>query len=315
LNSPFFPAKLLLFGEYSIVIGGRGLAVPLPLYGGTLGIATPAVMRQSQGIRESNDRIRELKDYLQQLQADNALLCNFNFPLFEAHVASGLYFNATIPAGYGLGSSGSLCAAVYQSYAHQPIVYEHTFSGHNLPQLRSIFAQMEAFFHGASSGIDPLVCYLKQPLLISSNTQMETAYLATIKEQPFRLFLYDTGSPRPAHAHLVPLFVSKTQDAHFKELCQLQLNLFNNNCITALFEGKAQDLVTNFERLSLFQLEHFLPMIPDAVIPLWQQGLHTGQYYLKLCGAGGGGFMLGFSLHPHATEQLLGKNKVQWLEW
>jgi mevalonate kinase len=34
-------------------------------------------------------------------------------------------------------------------------------------------------------------------------------------------------------------------------------------------------------------------MIPQSFQDLWQQGLDEGHFALKLCGAGGGGFLLG----------------------
>ena len=36
-------------------------------------------------------------------------------------------------------------------------------------------------------------------------------------------------------------------------------------------------------------------MIPEAFRKIWQYGLETHSYYLKLCGSGGGGFLLGFT--------------------
>ena len=35
------------------------------------------------------------------------------------------------------------------------------------------------------------------------------------------------------------------------------------------------------------------PMIPFELRELWMQGLESKDFYLKICGAGGGGFMLG----------------------
>ena len=33
-------------------------------------------------------------------------------------------------------------------------------------------------------------------------------------------------------------------------------------------------------------------MIPDFLLEKWQDGLKSENYFLKICGAGGGGFML-----------------------
>jgi mevalonate kinase len=36
-------------------------------------------------------------------------------------------------------------------------------------------------------------------------------------------------------------------------------------------------------------------MIPAKFHDLWKQGIETNDYYLKLCGSGGGGYILGFT--------------------
>jgi mevalonate kinase len=36
-------------------------------------------------------------------------------------------------------------------------------------------------------------------------------------------------------------------------------------------------------------------MIPQNFQSLWQRGIETNDYYLKLCGSGGGGYILGFT--------------------
>ena len=36
-------------------------------------------------------------------------------------------------------------------------------------------------------------------------------------------------------------------------------------------------------------------MIPDEFHDLWKKGIDSGSYFLKLCGSGGGGSILGFA--------------------
>ena len=36
-------------------------------------------------------------------------------------------------------------------------------------------------------------------------------------------------------------------------------------------------------------------MIPDQFQSIWKKGIESGDYYLKLCGSGGGGYILGFT--------------------
>ena len=54
-------------------------------------------------------------------------------------------------------------------------------------------------------------------------------------------------------------------------------------------------LFKNIKSLSTLVLQNFQPMIPDSFHDIWLQGIESNEYYLKLCGSGGGGFMLGFT--------------------
>ena len=51
----------------------------------------------------------------------------------------------------------------------------------------------------------------------------------------------------------------------------------------------------NIKKLSKVVLTNFKPMIPAAFHKVWEQGLLSNDYYLKLCGSGGGGYILGFT--------------------
>jgi mevalonate kinase len=47
--------------------------------------------------------------------------------------------------------------------------------------------------------------------------------------------------------------------------------------------------------LSAQQLAHFSEMIPENIVEFWKKGLESDNFKIKLCGAGGGGFLLGFA--------------------
>ena len=48
-------------------------------------------------------------------------------------------------------------------------------------------------------------------------------------------------------------------------------------------------------------------MIPNQFQSVWKKGIDSGDYYLKLCGSGGGGFILGFTRdYKRAQSQLKG---------
>jgi mevalonate kinase len=52
-------------------------------------------------------------------------------------------------------------------------------------------------------------------------------------------------------------------------------------------------------------------MIPDHFQELWQKGLETNAYYLKLCGSGGGGFVLGFTKDIEMAKSMLPDHTLQ----
>lgn len=47
------------------------------------------------------------------------------------------------------------------------------------------------------------------------------------------------------------------------------------------------------------------PMVPNGFEQVWEQGLKTDDYYLKLCGSGGGGMILGFTWNMDKTKEIL----------
>jgi len=63
--------------------------------------------------------------------------------------------------------------------------------------------------------------------------------------------------------------------------------------------------------LSKVVLKHFKPMIPDSFHHLWKQGIESNDYYLKLCGSGGGGYILGFTEDYQKTQKLLKDYKLE----
>jgi mevalonate kinase len=84
-----------------------------------------------------------------------------------------MYFDSSIPQGYGIGSSGALVAAIYDQYATDKITVLENLTQEKLLKLKKIFGRMESYFHGTSSGLDPLNSYLSIPILINSAESIE----------------------------------------------------------------------------------------------------------------------------------------------
>jgi len=304
-----FSSKILLFGEYSIIQHSMGLAVPYELFYGQLMFRK--VSQASPRVQTSNREIKSFANHLSELESRGEALTHFDLTSLEFDLAQGLFFESTIPQGFGVGSSGALTASLYDRYAREKVEVNGMPSPEKVNQLKRIFAQMEAHFHGSSSGFDPLICYLNRPLLIRGKGQIEvTAIPEFPKQGTGAIFLLDTARPRRTEP-LVHLFLEKCKNEAFKSLCKNQLAAYNDSCITHVLNADIKRLAKDIKKLSAFQQEHFKPMIPPLFRKLWDEGLQTGDYTLKLCGAGGGGFLLGFTENFDRAKQLLQGHQIR----
>ena len=75
----------------------------------------------------------------------------------------------------------------------------------------------------------------------------------------------------------------------------LRMEYCNGGDVYDFLKGNVTSLFANVKSLSKIVLKNFKPMIPDAFHKVWKNGINTNDYYLKLCGSGGGGFILGFA--------------------
>src|SRR5699024_9525022 len=169
MKGPLFYSKILLFGEYGIIKDSKGLSIPYNFYNGALKIESDL----SEKKKQSNESLARFADYLSELESDVFPELSFDIEGMREDVRNGLYFDSSIPQGYGIGSSGALVAAVYDKYANNKITVLENLTRDKLIQLKKVFAEMESFFHGTSSGLDPLNSYLSLPILINSPENIE----------------------------------------------------------------------------------------------------------------------------------------------
>ena len=153
MKGPLFFAKILLFGEYGIIIGSKGLSIPFFFFGGRLRLTE----EENETTRTSNQSLCEYTKHLAGLPEDLLLL---DWEAIKADLDRKLYFDSNIPQGYGVGSSGALVAAFYDRYALEKTYSKDDLTPQKLTHLKNIFATMESHFHGQSSGLDPLNSYL-----------------------------------------------------------------------------------------------------------------------------------------------------------
>ena len=223
---------------------------------------------------------------------------------FAAALTNGLYFDANIPMGYGVGSSGALCAAILDKFGKKN-------KDLSLLALKKIFAQMESFFHGASSGTDPLVSYLNYPILLGDNIQKVKLFKKEETDNP-ALFLLDTGIKREA-SPFINGFLERCKDDFYNKKCQTQLVPLVDDAIHTFLHGQWGLLFSTMHELSLFQFRYFDFMILETFKNIWLEGLSSDHFKLKICGAGGGGFLLGMSSDVEKTKKILKKQSLIWL--
>ena len=290
-------SKVLLFGEHTVVNGGQALATPLHNYQ-----AKWAYDTTSEIALQSNQNLRAFGQYLAQEAKIYPPFCTIDLETLFQDLEKGLFLDSNIPLGYGLGSSGAVCAAVYHRYGPDRSTVDSSL-------LKPMFSKMESFFHGSSSGVDPLICYLNKAVLFHGKVRFEPVQSPSIPKN-LSFFLLDTGIKRST-GPLVSYFQERRKETTFAQLVDNQLAVFNKAAIAALLNGNPSALETAFQKISQFQYQHLATMTPKAFWTIWKEGLNSNIYKLKICGAGGGGFILGLSTDFEKTKTILSNYSIQ----
>jgi mevalonate kinase len=307
MKGPLFYSKILLFGEYGIIQDSKGLSIPYNFYNGALKTED----NQTEEAIKSNGNLKRFVTYLDNLQTQNPELVVFNLKNLKTDVENGMYFDSSIPQGYGVGSSGALVAAIYDKYAQNKITVLENLTREKLLKLKNIFSQMESFFHGKSSGLDPLNSYLSIPILINSKDNIEATGIPTQSlTGKGAVFLLDSGIVGET-APMVNIFMEKLKDQGFRTMLKSQFIKYTDACVENFLGGDMKSLFANTKQLSKVVLGNFKPMIPEQFHNIWQQGIDSNDYYLKLCGSGGGGYILGFTENLEQAKKSLKDYKLE----
>lgn len=279
-----YPSKLLLFGEYILLLGARALAVPVPAFHG------------KWAAREAGNRVDSgLQKFAQ--SPELAAVPGLDRHRFQQDIEAGWYFKSNIPQGYGLGSSGALCAAVYDRYVDPQST--------DWPELKRILAGMESYFHGQSSGIDPLTSYLNRAIWVSNQAEIQLFEAPIWAGARPVIFLLDTGLPRQT-GPLVQWFLEKSRQAEYRQRLEADLLAAHARVLDAWASGHPEPFWEALARVSAFQLEWMQPMIPGHLQAPWANALFEKKVLLKICGAGGGGYLLGFAPTKAAAVEQFG---------
>ena len=288
-------SKVILFGEYSMIFDATALMIPLKRFSAQWQF--PLSFNRAASLPSN----QSLKRFCQYLSENEALSSLFDLQALEKDLDEGLFLASNVPSGYGLGSSGTLVAAVYDRYAIQKT--------DDYLQLKSLFGKMECHFHGSSSGIDPLQCYLGQSFKITP----EGVQLLSddFLKKDIHICLIDTkikSNTKP----LVNHFKAQRDNPEFLNRFQSKYVPCVTSCIDSMIEGDKELFFNSLKQLTRGQLEFLRPMVTDNTLDLFTTD-YDFNFGIKISGSGGGGYILGFTDDVDTTSNLLRDFEVVWL--
>jgi mevalonate kinase len=302
MKGPLFYAKILLFGEYGIIKDSKGLSIPYNFYRGALKVSN------DPSTQDSHEKLVAFCNHLKTLPES---IVSFDWERLQEDLENNMYFDSSIPQGYGIGSSGALVASIYDQYALDKITVLENLTKEKLQHLKAVFAAMESFFHGKSSGLDPLNSYLSLPILINSKDHIEpTGIPSQNPDGKGAVFLLDSGMTGET-APMVSIFMENMKQEAFRIMMKDQFINYTDSCVDDFLNGNLTSLFSNIKQLSNLVLNNFKPMIPEKFHRIWEHGIESNDYYLKLCGSGGGGYILGFTQDFEKAKKSLKGHRLE----
>ena len=170
---------------------------------------------------------------------------------------------------------------------------------------------MEAYFHGTSSGLDPLNSYLSLPILIQSKNNVETIGIPSqIKKGKGAVFLIDSGESSQT-APMIEVFLNSMKNKKFNKIMREEFIKITDSCVENFLDANFKSLLLDIKKLSSVVFKYFKPMIPSQFHEIWKKGIESNDYFLKLCGSGGGGYILGFTRDIEKTKSVLKDFKLE----
>ena len=304
MKAPIFYSKILLFGEYGIIKDSKGLSIPFNYFKGGLKVGDS----KNENQKISNQNLKKFRDYLLKINTD---IVKFDHQKFDIDLVNGMYFDSSIPQGYGVGSSGAIVAAIYDRYALNKITVLENLTKQKMLVLKNIFSAMESFFHGKSSGLDPLNSYLSLPILIHSKDEVETTGIPSQDSiGKGAVFLLDSGKSSDT-APMVEIFFKLMENKKYKRMINDEFIKITDSCVEDFLNANFNSLFKHIKILSKLVLKNFKPMIPKDFHNVWAKGIESDEYFLKLCGSGGGGYILGFAKDYNKAKKSLSNYNLE----
>ncbi len=287
-----YPSKILLAGEYTVLRGGSGFAIPWPRYAA-----------KWEQIPDRGYPLAE--DFIHYISQNAELASSLDLSALKIDAGKGWQVSTNIPFGYGLGSSGSFCAAIFDRFKIQEqLSVEHT---------HSLLKSLESYYHGNSSGLDPMVSYYARPVVIQNNVCRLTDPLSPELLCEKNVALIDSGAQRNTQ-ELVRRFKEKCLETGFAQKID-ELSLTNDRLFETLLQGRFESIKTHWREISILSRSLFQEMIPEKIRAFWDEGLTSESFYCKLCGAGGGGLFLVYYSDPAILLKRLQRHDLRLFDY
>jgi mevalonate kinase len=124
------------------------------------------------------------------------------------------------------------------------------------------------------------------------------------------VFLLDSGESSDT-APMVEIFFESMKNKEYSKIIKEDFINTTDNCVDDFLKADFKSLFLNIKKLSKVVLKNFKPMIPEDLHNIWAKGIESNDYFLKLCGSGGGGYILGFSQDFEKAKSALRDYKLE----
>jgi len=279
-------AKIIVFGEHSVVYGKPAIAVPVSSLRAYVSV-TPS---------EGGLRLQALDvfDSLETETVQAALTLTARLVLEQIHVPEPdvtLSIRSQIPVASGLGSGAAVATALARALL---ATVRHPLPTHDLNR---IVYEVEKLHHGTPSGIDNTVIVYESPVYFVRGQAIETLAIT----RPFMLLIADTGIS--ASTKIAVGDVRKLYDSNPAQYGAVFEKIGNivREAKTAIESGSVEILgrLMNANHELLQTLTVSAPELDRLV----QVAVSSGAEGAKLSGGGRGGNLIAL-VTPQTAEQV-----------
>ncbi len=277
-------AKIILFGEHSVVYHRPALAVPFSALR-VFAKATPSEQFNIVAQNLSNQRftINDTSNPLIQFVVSFCQYHHISPPTFQISI------NSQIPIASGLGSGAAISTALGR------VLCDVVGVTTPIEDLNNMVYETEKRYHGTPSGIDNTVIVYEKPIRF-----VKSEPISIITEfTPFRLIVADTGHAAPTYESVGDVRRLYEQNpAHYNTIFDEIANITNRGLETM----KSGDISTLG---NLMTKNHYLLQALTVSSPLLDTlvsiALQAGALGAKLSGGGRGGNMIALVTPQIAT--------------